>query len=502
MNGHLPNCRLDLCFTQSQMSAFQEISRDRNPLHTDPEYSRRTQFGRLVVYGVSGVLAGLGAWARGRQFELGSVRAKFDKPLFVGEPYTIQISEAGEKAEIRILKGNQMHTRVRFTWRERNSDQLLPIHSTGIFQPLSAAKEWDGKLEGLGKIKDSFPYEPDWHAVADFEKNFSLGASQIPHGQLCALLGSSYFVGMEIPGQQALFAELNFMFEPEITTERNFEFRALKVAYDDRFNLVTTSGTGTGIHSFQISAFRRPKPVLYNMKEIRDRVQESLDLKRKTVFISGGCRGFGGVLARAFALQGANLALNYRSSRLEAGQVQNELDQSRGEVMLVQGDVAVGMDCERMRDQVFSQFGKLDFLICNAVPQFETNHFLAQTPAEFLANVQCPVAMCSQLLYWFLPQLNTGATVVQVSTIATIEPVEQLGHYVAAKSAVEGLMRVLACEFKSIRFVIARPPRMLTDTTNLPYDLNNPVSAVDVAAKLVESLRGLDHGRNLFEINL
>jgi NAD(P)-dependent dehydrogenase (short-subunit alcohol dehydrogenase family) len=170
--------------------------------------------------------------------------------------------------------------------------------------------------------------------------------------------------------------------------------------------------------------------------------------------------------------------------------------------MLVQGDVTFGMDCERMRDQVFSRFGKLDFLICNAVPQFETNHFLAQAPAEFLANIQCSVAMCSQLLYWFLPQLITGATVVQVSTIATVEPEKQLGHYVAAKSAVEGLMRVLAREFKSIRFVIARPPRMLTDTTNLPYDLNNPVSAVEIAAKLLEALRGINPGRNLFEVNL
>ncbi len=274
------------------------------------------------------------------------------------------------------------------------------------------------------------------------------------------------------------------------------------MAYDDRFNLVTASGTGTGIHSFQISAFRRPKPVHYSLADIRSRVGESSEMLGKAVFISGASRGFGGVLARAFALQGANLALNYRSSSLEAHELEKEIRFLPVKVLPCLGDVSSEEDCKRMKDAFFLQFGRLDFLICNAFPKIEARQFLAQTPVEFLDFIQRALAASSKLLHSFLPQMEPGAIVIHISTIFTVKPSEQFSHYVAAKSAVEGLLRVLALEFKSIRFVIVRPPRMLTDSTNLTYDLNKPVSAVDVAAKLLEALREIMPGRNLFEVNL
>ena len=41
-----------LRFTQTQFDAFAKLSRDTNPIHTDPDFSARTTFGRTVAHGM------------------------------------------------------------------------------------------------------------------------------------------------------------------------------------------------------------------------------------------------------------------------------------------------------------------------------------------------------------------------------------------------------------------------------------------------------------------
>ena len=60
-------------FTQSQIQAFEDFSYDRNPLHIDADYARRSQFGKPVVYGMAGVLAVLGEWKNKKPFQFESL---------------------------------------------------------------------------------------------------------------------------------------------------------------------------------------------------------------------------------------------------------------------------------------------------------------------------------------------------------------------------------------------------------------------------------------------
>jgi len=50
------------------------------------------------------------------------------------------------------------------------------------------------------------------------------------------------------------------------------------------------------------------------------------------------------------------------------------------------------------------------------------------------------------------------------------------------------MIRALAVEHPKKRFLIARPPRMLTDQTNLPFQAQQPTSAAAVAAELMTAL--------------
>jgi NAD(P)-dependent dehydrogenase (short-subunit alcohol dehydrogenase family) len=224
-------------------------------------------------------------------------------------------------------------------------------------------------------------------------------------------------------------------------------------------------------------------------------------LKGKRVLISGASRGFGEVLAKTFALQGASLALNFRGNRPEIEALKEELKGLGSDVLICKGDVSREEDCGRICREVVS-WGGVDVMVCCAFPQAEVQRFCTQRPAEFVDYVQRAVGCSSTLLRPFLEHLRPGAMVVDISSIFVVSPQKGFSHYVAAKSAVEGLMRALAVEHSEIRFVIVRPPRMLTDQTNLAFDLHPPVSAVGVASRIIRSLEEPSGKGNCIELNL
>ena len=125
-----------------------------------------------------------------------------------------------------------------------------------------------------------------------------------------------------------------------------------------------------------------------------------------------------------------------------------------------------------------------------------------QTTGEFLRFLETSIATTVTLLRELLPLVPQGGIVMLISTRYTLEPKAQFSHYVASKSCLEALMRSLALEFPDQKFVIARPPRMLTDQTNLAFDLSPPVSAVAVARELIEAIGQLDSASNLVEFDL
>jgi 3-oxoacyl-[acyl-carrier protein] reductase len=79
----------------------------------------------------------------------------------------------------------------------------------------------------------------------------------------------------------------------------------------------------------------------------------------KVVLVTGGSRGIGAAIARAFAASGARVAINYRRSRREATAVAA----SFGGVA-IKGDVARRSD--KLVAEVVERFGRLDILVNNA----------------------------------------------------------------------------------------------------------------------------------------
>lgn len=80
-----------LKFTQEQVNNFAEVTGDKNPVHIDPEYGKKTMFGRNIVHGfLSGSIFSkvFGTEWPGEGTIYLSQSMTFKYPAFVEETYT------------------------------------------------------------------------------------------------------------------------------------------------------------------------------------------------------------------------------------------------------------------------------------------------------------------------------------------------------------------------------------------------------------------------------
>lgn len=90
------------------------------------------------------------------------------------------------------------------------------------------------------------------------------------------------------------------------------------------------------------------------------------DLDGKSILITGASTGIGAALVRAFATQGAHVAIHYNESRQAAADLLSDVESGGGKAVLVQGDVSADGVTERVVEEAAGHFGRLDGLINNA----------------------------------------------------------------------------------------------------------------------------------------
>ena len=93
-------------FSQADFDSFASLSGDNNPIHTDPDFSAGTRFGRTVAHGLllCSVLRGLiEQLVPGARLDEQSVM--FPAPTFTNEPmqFTVNTAEgAGNGIELKL----------------------------------------------------------------------------------------------------------------------------------------------------------------------------------------------------------------------------------------------------------------------------------------------------------------------------------------------------------------------------------------------------------------
>lgn len=476
-------------FSSGLVNAFRRLSRDENPLHTDPVYAHTSAFGRPVVFGMATVLRAIGEWAKDREFTLTKIRGEFRKPIFTDQDYRLEIGEEAMSIRLRWLRGPAVQTEIELEWRAGSSPTRIGTDSPNLRKSPAARPEL--------RRDDRQDYGPGGND-ADLAP-FSLRRGQFPDAQLAALLWASYFVGMECPGRQALFANFEFSFREG--TSSSFSVTDLSTEMDERFNQIIVSGKGTGIEEFRLEAFVRPEPIRADFAALRRGLSAGTAFAGKVVLITGSSRGFGSTLAAGFAAQGASVVLHFRKSREAAAALARELEDAGHRAWIVEGDVGERTDVERIAGFLESRGLALDFLVNNASATIENLGFLEQGTGKLVDFVDRSVRAYALPIECLHARLNKNATIVQISSAYAIKPEPGFTHYAAAKGAIEGMTRALAQDFKKLRFIVARPPRMLTDQTNSAFANKASQDTVAVVNALIARLAA-PSAANFEEIDL
>ena len=89
-------------------------------------------------------------------------------------------------------------------------------------------------------------------------------------------------------------------------------------------------------------------------------------LDNKVVIVTGGSKGIGAGIAKAFGAEGAAVIVNYARDQAGAEQVVREITGNGGRAIAVQGDVAQRSDTQRLVAEAQKAFGRLDVLVNNA----------------------------------------------------------------------------------------------------------------------------------------
>jgi len=169
-------------------------------------------------------------------------------------------------------------------------------------------------------------------------------------------------------------------------------------------------------------------------------------LDNKVAIVTGASKGIGAGIAKAFGAEGAAVIVNYTRDQAGAEGVVREITGKGGRAIAVQGDVAQRSDAQRLVAEAKKAFGRLDVLVNNA-GVFSFAPFEQFSEQEFHRQFNTNVLGTFLMIEAALPAFGAeGGSIINVGSTASVAAYPTLSIYVASKSAVNGLTRVLSKE--------------------------------------------------------
>ena len=164
-------------------------------------------------------------------------------------------------------------------------------------------------------------------------------------------------------------------------------------------------------------------------------------LAGKTALVTGSSRGIGAAIARAFAGEGARVAITYREREAEAARLAAELEGS----LCAKLDVSQRCDVRAALDLVQERWGGLDILVNNA-GFLQQKPFAQITDEDWERSIDINlkgVFLCTQEAAPLLCE-RPSPSILNVSSVGGQLGGPKAPHYAAAKAAVLAFTRSTA----------------------------------------------------------
>ncbi|MBK5206955.1 MAG: SDR family oxidoreductase [Polaromonas sp.] len=142
------------------------------------------------------------------------------------------------------------------------------------------------------------------------------------------------------------------------------------------------------------------------------------DLKGKVVLVTGASTGIGAACAKSFGALGCKVAVHYNSSKAAAMAVAEAVEIAGGEALLVQGDLRVSAECERVVTETAKRFMRIDVLINNAGALIKRVPITDVSDEIFDDIVGLNVRSMMMCTKYAVPHMTKGGAIINLTSIA------------------------------------------------------------------------------------
>ena len=186
------------------------------------------------------------------------------------------------------------------------------------------------------------------------------------------------------------------------------------------------------------------------------------DFANKSVIVTGGAKGIGAGIVRAFAAAGARVACIDVDATAGAALVA-EADDTRGKIRFFEADASDGARCEEVCDGVIGEWGGIDIL-CNNVG--------IQPVDSYVQAHELPDAMWDRIIdinlksYFLMAKYSVpnmmergGGVIINTASVQGLQSALGVSAYAASKGGILSLTRQLALEYAphNIRVLAVNP---------------------------------------------
>lgn len=173
----------------------------------------------------------------------------------------------------------------------------------------------------------------------------------------------------------------------------------------------------------------------------------ALPLQGKSALVTGGARRIGRDIALALAKAGADVAITYRNSKVDAAKTLGELQALGVNAASIECDVRCESSVRAAVHTVVQRLGRLDILVNNAAV-FDSASLdsltLERWDAAFETNTRGPFLVAREAL----PHLRSSrGRIINIGSLGGLRAWAGHAHYCASKAALHMLTQAMAKAF-------------------------------------------------------
>lgn len=171
-------------------------------------------------------------------------------------------------------------------------------------------------------------------------------------------------------------------------------------------------------------------------------------LAGRVALITGGSRGIGAAIAKAFAREGAKIAFTFHVREDAAREVVAAIEKGGGEALAIKADAAEPADARRAVNETVARYGRINILVNNAgaIGQEVTVKDMAVEEWDRLINTDLRgVFLATKFALPHMPTDPVGK-IINISSELSRKGRPTQAHYCAAKAGINGFTRALQLE--------------------------------------------------------